>query len=297
MTFRNRALITFAEISEPTTMNIGKWNTLTALRSTDHGFYLIDEAQNEVLLPNKYIPEGFADGSEIEVFLYKDSEDRMVATTEIPYIELGEFGVLEVMEVNKIGAFLDWGLEKDLLVPFSEQKFRLFPGKKCVVFLRLDDKTERLVATTRIEHYLERDDVELEPGQEVDLLICEATEIGMQVIIDNKYQGLLYDNELFQAVIPGEHETGYVKQVRPDNKVDVMLQKPGYEHVEPAAQKILDVLKANNNFLGLTDKSEPVIILAKLEMSKKTFKKAIGALYKQHLIRLEEDGIYLVQSE
>ncbi len=278
-------------------MEIGKWNTLKALRSTDHGYYLIDEEQNEVLLPNKYIPEGFAEGSEIDVFLYRDSEDRMVATTETPYVELNEFAVLEVMEVNKVGAFLDWGLEKDLLVPFSEQKFRLFPGKKCVIFLKLDEKTQRLVATTRIEHYLERDDVELEQGEKVDLLICEPTEIGMQVIINNKYQGLLYDNELFQAVVPGEHVDGYVKQVRPDNKVDVMLQQPGYAHVEPASQKILDVLKANNNFLNLTDKSEPVIILAKLEMSKKTFKKAIGALYKQHLIRLEEDGIYLAEPE
>lgn len=276
-------------------MNIGKWNTLTAMRSTDNGYYLIDADQNEVLLPNKYIPEGFAKGKEIDVFLYRDSEDRMVATTEVPDLELNEFGVLEVREVNNVGAFLDWGLEKDLLVPYSEQKLRLFPGKKCVVYLMLDEKTQRLVATTRIEHYLERDDVELEPGEEVDLLICEPTEIGMQVIINNKYQGLLYDNELFQAVLPGEHRLGYVKQVRPDNKVDVMLQKPGYGHVEPASQKILDVLKANNNFLNLTDKSEPVIILAKLEMSKKTFKKAIGALYKQHLIRIEEDGIHLVE--
>jgi hypothetical protein len=278
-------------------MEIGKYNTLTALRSTDNGFYLIDADKNEVLLPNKYVPEGFADGDEIEVFLYRDSEDRMVATTEIPDIQLHEFGMLEVRDVNQVGAFLDWGLEKDLLVPFSEQKFRLFPGKKCVVFLKLDEKTQRLVATTRIEHYLERDDVELEPGEEVDLLICEPTEIGMQVIINNKYLGLLYDNELFQAVMPGEHVTGYVKRVRADKKVDVMLQKPGYEHVEPAAQKILDILKANDNFLGITDKSEPVIILAKLEMSKKTFKKALGALYKQHRIRLEEDGIYLMAEE
>jgi len=278
-------------------MEIGKYNTLTALRSTENGFYLIDADKNEVLLPNKYVPEDFAEGNEIEAFLYRDSEDRMVATTDVPDIQLHEFGMLEVRDVNKVGAFLDWGLEKDLLVPFSEQKIRLFPGKKCVVFLKLDEKTQRLMATTRIEHYLERDDVELEPGEEVDLLICEPTEIGMQVIINNKYLGLLYDNELFQAVLPGEHVTGFVKRVRPDKKVDVMLQKPGYEHVEPAAQKILEVLQANHNFLNLTDKSEPVIILAKLEMSKKTFKKAIGALYKQHRIRLEEDGIYLMAEE
>ncbi|MBU2554443.1 MAG: GntR family transcriptional regulator [Bacteroidetes bacterium] len=278
-------------------MNIGKWNTLKALRSTDHGFYLIDEEQNEVLLPNKYIPEGFAEGTEIDVFLYRDSEDRLVATTETPLAELHEFAVLEVTEVNKIGAFADWGLEKELLIPFSEQKMRLYPGKKCVLYVKLDEKTQRLLGTTRIERYLEREDVELEQGQEVDLLICEPTEIGMQVIINNKYIGLLYDNELFQAVIPGEHVTGYVKHVRPDKKVDVMLQKPGYEHVEPAAEKVLQALKMNNGFLALTDKSDPVVILARLEMSKKTFKKAIGALYKQQLVRLEEDGIYLSQED
>jgi predicted RNA-binding protein (virulence factor B family) len=278
-------------------MNIGKWNTLKALRSTDHGFYLIDEEQNEVLLPNKYIPEGFAEGTEIDVFLYRDSEDRLVATTETPLAELHEFAVLEVTEVNKIGAFADWGLEKELLIPFSEQKMRLYPGKKSVLYVKLDEKTQRLLGTTRIERYLEREDVELEQGQEVDLLICEPTEIGMQVIINNKYIGLLYDNELFQAVIPGEHVTGYVKHVRPDKKVDVMLQKPGYEHVEPAAEKVLQALKMNNGFLTLTDKSDPVVILARLEMSKKTFKKAIGALYKQQLVRLEEDGIYLSQED
>ncbi len=278
-------------------LNIGKWNTLTAARSTDHGFYLIDGDDNEVLLPNKYITDGFAEGAEIEVFLYRDSEDRLVATTETPFAELHEFAVLEVMEVNKIGAFADWGLEKELLIPFSEQKMRLFPGKKAVVYIRLDEKTQRLLGTTRIEHYLEREDVELELGQEVDLLICEPTEIGMQVIIDNKYLGLLYDNELFQAVLPGEHVRGFVKNVRPDKKVDVMLQKPGYGHVEPASAKILEVLKKNKGFLALTDKSEPVIILARLEMSKKTFKKAIGSLYKQQIIRLEEDGIYLASED
>jgi len=220
-----------------------------------------------------------------------------VATTETPFAELHEFAVLEVMEVNKIGAFADWGLEKELLIPFSEQKMRLFPGKKAVVYIRLDEKTQRLLGTTRIEHYLEREDVELELGQEVDLLICEPTEIGMQVIIDNKYLGLLYDNELFQAVLPGEHVRGFVKNVRPDKKVDVMLQKPGYGHVEPASAKILEVLKKNKGFLALTDKSEPVIILARLEMSKKTFKKAIGSLYKQQIIRLEEDGIYLASED
>jgi predicted RNA-binding protein (virulence factor B family) len=278
-------------------MEPGKYYTLRALRASDHGVYLTDEAENAVLLPKKYVPEGFAIDDEIEVFIYRDSDDRLVATTEKPLIRINEFGVLEVKEVNKFGAFLDWGLEKDLLLPYSEQKYRLFPGKKCMVFVKLDEKTQRLIATTRIEYYVEKENIELEMGEAVDLLIGDSTEIGIQVIINNKYQGLLYDNELFQGISPGDRVTGYVKQVRPDHKVDVMLQQPGYGHVEPAAKKILDVLKANNHFLGLTDKSDPMIILAQLEMSKKTFKKAIGALYKQRLIRLEEDGIYLHEED
>lgn len=275
-------------------MNLGEFNDLTARRRTLNGYYLIDNEDVEVLLPNKYVPTGMKPDDEISVFIFKDSEDRLTATSIRPKILLNEFGVLEVVDVNPVGAFLDWGLEKDLLVPYSEQVEKMKVGRSYPVYLYLDDKTQRLVATGKINRILERDDITVEKGEEVDLLICNSTDIGINVIINNLHPGLLYDNELFQAVTPGERIVGYVKHIRPDNKIDVSLQKQGYVNVEPNADKILERLKDNNGFLNLTDKSDPVIVLAKLEMSKKLFKKAIGSLYKQKLIRIEKDGIYLV---
>ena len=213
-----------------------------------------------------------------------------------PKILLNEFGVLEVVDVNPVGAFLDWGLEKDLLVPYSEQVEKMKVGRSYPVYLYMDNKTQRLVATGKINRILEREEIQVDEGEEVELLICNSTDIGINVIINNLHPGLLYDNELFQAVTPGDIVTGYIKNIRPDKKIDVSLQKQGYINVEPNAQKILQNLKDNNGFLNVTDKSDPIIILAKLEMSKKLFKKAIGSLYKQRLIRIEKDGIYLVES-
>lgn len=267
---------------------------LTAKRRTLNGYYLVDDEENEVLLPNKYVPTGMKPDDEISVFIFKDSEDRLTATTIKPKILLNEFSVLDVVDVNPVGAFLDWGLEKDLLVPYSEQVEKMKVGRNYPVYLYMDDKTQRLVATGKINRILERDEITVETGEEVELLICNSTDIGINVIINNLHPGLLYDNELFQAVTPGERIMGYVKHIRPDKKIDVTLQKQGYENVEPNAMKILERLKDNNGFLNLTDKSDPVIILAKLEMSKKLFKKAIGSLYKQRLIRIDKDGIYLV---
>lgn len=275
-------------------MNPGEFNMLIAKRRTLNGYYLVDDEDNEVLLPNKYVPAGMKPNDEISVFIFKDSEDRLTATTIRPKILLNEFAILEVVDVNPVGAFLDWGLEKDLLVPYSEQIEKMKVGRSYPVYLYLDSKTQRLVATGKINRILERDDITVETGEEVDLLICNSTDIGINVIINNLHPGLLYDNELFQAVTPGDRIIGYVKHVRTDKKIDVTLQKQGYQNVEPNAKKILERLKDNNGFLNLTDKSDPVIILAKLEMSKKIFKKAIGSLYKQRLVRIEKDGIYLV---
>lgn len=275
-------------------MIAGEFNTLTAKRRTLNGYYLVDDDDVEVLLPNKYVPTGMKPDDEISVFIFKDSEDRLTATTIKPKILLNEFGVLEVVDINPVGAFLDWGLEKDLLVPYSEQVEKMKVGRSYPVYLYMDNKTQRLVATGKINRILEREDITVETGEEVDLLICNSTDIGINVIINNVHPGLLYDNELFQAVTPGERINGYVKNIRPDNKIDVTLQKQGYQNVEPNAMKILERLKDNDGFLNLTDKSDPVIILAKLEMSKKLFKKAIGSLYKQRLVRIEKDGIYLV---
>ncbi len=275
-------------------MEQGKVNVLTASRSTQNGVYLVDHEGAEVLLPNKYVPKGFKKDDSISVFIYKDSEDRIIATTLEPHIKLGEFAMLEVLAVNTIGAFMDWGLEKDLLVPYSEQTGKMHKGRLYPVYLYLDDKTDRLVGTTKVDRYLERDDITVERGDKVDLLICDTTDLGINVIINNIHRGLLYDNELFQAVIPGERITGYVKNVRPDKKIDVSLQKIGYGAVKPGSVKIMEALKENNGYLNLTDKSDPVVIQAKLEMSKKMFKKSVGMLYKKKVIRLEDDGIYLV---
>ncbi len=276
-------------------MKPGIFNTLKAKRRTLNGYYLIDEDENEVLLPNKYVPGGMKPGDQISVFIYKDSEDRLISTTITPKILLNEFAVLEVIEMNEVGAFMDWGLEKDLLVPYSEQIERMRTGRSYPVYLYFDDKTQRLVGTCKIGRYLNNDEITVEKNQEVELLICNPTEIGINVIINNIHKGLLYDNEIFQAVSPGERISGYIKNIRGDKKIDVSLQKQGYGNIEPNARKILDKLKKGNGFLNLTDKTDPVVILAKLEMSKKVFKKSIGSLYKQKLIRIEKDGIYLVK--
>ncbi len=275
-------------------MNQGVFNTLSAKRRTLNGYYLVDKEDNEVLLPNKYVPSGMVVGDEISVFVYKDSEDRLIATDIQPNIMLNEFAVLEVVDMNPVGAFMDWGLEKDLLVPYSEQIQRMKPGNSYPVYLYLDEKTDRLVGTGKTDRYLEKDNITVEKDDEVNLLICNPTDLGINVIINNVHKGLLYDNELFQAVSPGERIVGYIKNIRPDNKIDVSLQKQGYTNIEPNADKIVEKLKENNGFLNLSDKSDPVIILAKLEMSKKVFKKAVGLLYKKKIIKIEDDGIHLV---
>lgn len=275
-------------------MKLGEFNLLSAKRRTLNGYYLIDDEDSEILLPNKFVPTGMKPDDEISVFVFKDSEDRLTATTEQPYVLLNEFAVLEVVDVNPVGAFLDWGLEKDLLVPYSEQASKMKIGSSYTVYLYLDEKTQRLAATSKTNRILKKNEISVKIGEEVELLICNSTDIGINVIINNMHEGLLYDNELFQAVTPGERITGYIKNIRPDNKIDVSLQKQGYSNVEPNAKKIMDSLKDNNGFLNITDKSDPIIILAKLEMSKKTFKKSIGLLYKRKLIKIEKDGIYLV---
>ena len=274
-------------------MKQGEFNLLTAKRRTLNGYYLVDEEDTEVLLPNKYVPSGMKPDDEISVFIYKDSEDRLIATTIKPTIQLNEFAVLEVVDVNSVGAFLDWGLEKDLLVPYSEQSSKMQIGVSYPVFLYLDEQTQRLVASGRINRFLDNDEITVNNNDEVELLVCNSTDLGVNVIINNIHQGLIYDNELFQAISLGDRITGWIKNVRSDNKIDVSLQRQGYVNVAPNAEKVLQSLKSNDGFLNLTDKSDPIMILAKLEMSKKVFKKAIGLLYKQKLIRIEKDGIYL----
>lgn len=275
-------------------LHLGIKNTLRILRGTTVGFFLGDDEENDVLLPKKYIPEDAVVGDDIEVFIYRDSEDRIIATTLEPKIQLNEFACLQVRSVTGIGAFLDWGLEKDLFVPFREQNKKMEEGKWYVVFLYLDEETDRLVGSCKVNRYFEKENIDLEIGQEVDLLVFEETDLGLNAVINNKYKGLIYENEIFQRVKIGTCTKGFVKNIREDNRIDLSLQKQGYENVEPNAQRILEKLKANNGFLDVTDKSDANYVMYQLEMSKKTFKKAVGALYRQRIIRLEDDGIYLV---
>jgi predicted RNA-binding protein (virulence factor B family) len=274
-------------------LHLGIKNTLRILRGTGVGMFLGDEEGNDVLLPKKYVPENAIVGEDIEVFIYRDSEDRIIATNLEPKIQLNQFACLQVKSVTAIGAFLDWGLEKDLFVPFREQNKKMEEGRWYAVYLYLDEETDRLVASCKVNRYFEKEKIDLLIGQEVDLLIFEETDLGLNAVINNKYKGLIYENEIFQRIKIGTRTKGFVKNLRDDNRVDLSLQKQGYANVEPNAARILEKLKSNNGFLDLTDKSDSNYVMYQLEMSKKTFKKAVGALYRQKIIRIEEDGIYL----
>jgi uncharacterized protein len=275
-------------------LHLGIKNTLRILRGTGVGMFLGDEEGNDVLLPKKYVPANAIVGDDIEVFIYRDSEDRIIATNLEPKIQLNQFACLQVKSVTAIGAFLDWGLEKDLFVPFREQNKKMEEGRWYAVFLYLDEETDRLVASCKVNRYFEKENIDLKIGQEVDLLIFEETDLGLNAVINNKYKGLIYENEIFQRIKIGTRTKGFVKNLRDDNRVDLSLQKQGYANVEPNAERILEKLKTNNGFLDVTDKSDSNYVMYQLEMSKKTFKKAVGALYRQKIIRIEDDGIYLV---
>jgi uncharacterized protein len=278
-------------------IHTGQKNTLTALRYTSVGMYLGDDEGNDVLLPNKYVPDDLKEEDSIEVFIYRDSEDRIIATNLEPYIYLNEFAYLKVNSVSGVGAFMDMGLEKDLLVPFREQPDQLYVDKWATVCLLLDPSTDRLVGTCRVNRYLEYEDIELRAGEQVQVLVYEHSDLGYNVIINNKYRGLIYANEVFQEIRTGKKLTAYIKNVRDDNNIDVSLQPIGQDYevlVGSATEKIIQLLQNNNGFSSLTDASEPALIYARLEMSKKNFKKAIGALYRERKIRIETDGIYLV---
>lgn len=274
-------------------IQIGEYNTLRILRATKVGLFLGNDTE-DILLPNKYVPKDFHIGDDITVFVYLDHEERQVATTLKPYIKLNEFAHLKVNYINKFGAFLDWGLEKDLFVPFKEQARPMEEGKRYLVYMHLDEKTNRLVASSKTNQFLSNENLDLQRNEEVDILISHITDAGINVIINQKHKGLAYKNEVYDDVKPGMKTKGYIKTIRPDGKIDVLLRKIGVEAIEPSSQVILDELKANRGFLRLTDNSHPEDIKTVLKMSKKNFKKAVGNLYKQKLIEIKEDGIYLV---
>ncbi|HBL77927.1 MAG: GntR family transcriptional regulator [Bacteroidetes bacterium GWF2_42_66] len=275
-------------------VKIGKHNKLAIVREVDFGIYFHDEKLGDILMPKRYLPESFAVGDELEVFVYLDSEDRLVATTEKPFAEVDEFATLEVIATTAVGAFLNWGLVKDLLVPFREQKKRMNVGEKHLVFIYLDPETNRIVASSKIDKFVDNLPVDYEVGEEVDLIVAEKTDLGYKAIIDNSHFGMLYKNEIFQTLTIGQKLKGFIGKVREDEKVDLVLQKPGYEKMEGLAQEILEKLKAENGFLPVGDKSSPEVIYDQFKISKKNFKKGIGTLYKNRLIIIEDEGIRLV---
>ncbi len=274
-------------------INIGAYNTLKILRDTDPGLFLGDDENNDVLLPNKYVPEQFEIGDELNVFVYLDHEERPVATTLKPHIKPGEFALLRCNYTNQFGAFLDWNLEKDLFCPFKEQAFKMRKGDWYLVYCYMDEETDRLVASSKTNSFLSNKELSVKQFDEVDLIVSHPSEIGMNVIVNELHLGLIFKDDLFKEISVGDRLKGIVKKVRPDNKLDISLGQIGYRNIEPNAKLILQELEDNSGFLALTDKSDPEEIKEILQMSKKVFKKALGSLYKQRVITLKEDGIYL----
>jgi uncharacterized protein len=275
-------------------VDLGDFNELEVAREVEFGVYL-DSDDGEILLPRKYIPANTLPGSKIRVFVYRDSEDRIIATTLAPKVRVGEFAVLEVKQVNAFGAFLDWGLEKDLFVPFKNQREKMEPGHQYIVYVYLDEASDRVVATSKYEKFLQLDSHKLIEGELVHLVVAEKTDLGYKVIINKKHPGVLYQNELFQPLTPGQQLEGYIKKIREDLKIDVTLRKPGFDEVKEAARKILQKLRQAAGVLPLSDKSAPQDIEQHLQMSKKTFKKALGYLYKRGEIILAPDSIRIVE--
>ncbi len=271
-------------------MNIGQFNDLTLLRFTSVGAYLGDEQGNDVLLPNKYLTEEMDIDDVISVFVYRDSEDRAVATTEMPKIQLNTFAYLKVNTVDFYGAFADWGLEKELMIPFKEQHRKLEAGNWYLTYLLLDEQTDRVYGSTRSNKHLEKCTEEFQRDQPVSLLICDTTELGVKVIVNDRYSGLIFNSDVTRPLSRGERTLGYVTNVREDGKLDVRLEVQGYGKVSTSADKLLNILKKRGK-LNITDKSHPDEIREAVGMSKKTFKQAVGALYKQRLVRLDDDAI------
>lgn len=275
-------------------MELGKYNTLEILRDTSVGLYLGDEDGNDVLLPNKYVPESFEIGDKLRVFCYLDYDERPVTTTLKPFIQKDDFSLLKVAEVNNYGAFMEWGLEKHLLVPFREQRTKMVEGQWYVVYCYLDEKSDRLVASNKLDKFVGNEILTVEDQEEVNLVFTRSTDLGWEVIVNNTHKGLVYDNEIFKTIAVGDKLKGYIKNIRPDNKLDISLQPLGHMNLEPTANAIYQHLVSEGGFLNLHDKSSPEDIKNTLQMSKKVFKKGIGTLYRERKITIKEDGIYLI---
>lgn len=276
-------------------IELGQMNKLVVERQEPQGMYLrADDVMDQVLLPNAYIHDGLKIGDEIEVFVYLDNEERITATTLKPKILLNQIASLTVDQVNSAGAFVDMGIVKQLLIPYKEQASPMEEGRSYPVYLYIDDKSGRLVGTTKIDRYLSNENLSIEVGEKVDLIILNPTQLGRNVVINQKHEGLIFNSDVNQPLKSGQSVIGYIKTVREDNKIDVVLQQQGVESIEPNAQKILSILEKNGGKLELNDKSDPELIMKKVFMSKKSFKKAIGNLYKARKIKIQDTGIVML---
>ncbi len=276
------------------TIKLGDYTTLKAVREVDFGMYLDGGREGKILLPTRYAPRGLKVGDEIEVFIYLDQDERPVATTEKPLARVGEFAHLEVAWVNEYGAFLNWGLMKDLFCPFREQKMRMQTGNRYIVYITVDEDSYRLMATAKVERYLSKETPQYKHGDEVDLLVWQKTDLGFKVIVDNKHQGLVYEDQVFRPLFTGDRLKGYIDHVRQDGKIDITLQPTGRRQTEEFADILLNYLKENNGHCDLGDKSPAELIADRFKVSKKAYKKAVGDLYRRRLITITDEGINLV---
>ena len=279
-------------------MELGKMSKLSVLRQASVGLYLGDGSGEEVLLPNKYCSEEMESELEIEVFVYRDSEERKIATTQTPKIFLSEFALLQVTAVSKVGAFLDWGLDKDLMVPFREQRQKMEEGRWYIVYLDLDKKTDRLYASNKVAKFLQNDDLSVKEGEEVALIVLQKTDLGFSVILNHAHVGLIFENEIFRELRIGDKIKGYVKKIREDNKIDISIQPIGFRNfIDANSELIYNKLLETQGLIAITDKSTPDEIYSTFGISKKAFKKSIGALYKQRKISIHPEGIRLIKNQ
>ena len=275
-------------------VNLGDYNILKVVNRVDFGIYLDGGDDGEILMPARYVPQGVEPGDDLNVFIYLDSEDRPIATTEQPKAKVGDFALLKVTAVNQVGAFLDWGLMKDLMVPFREQKVKMEPGQQHIVYIYVDDDTQRIVASAKLDRFLDNMAPTYQEGDEVRLMVVSKTDLGYKVIINGLHWGMVYANEVFKPLHKGDCLSGYIKKVRDDDKIDVSLQKPGYGRVDSLQNQILEKLKLNNGFLPVNDKTDAQIIYEMFGCSKKSFKMTIGTLFRLRQIMIQPNGIKLV---
>ena len=277
-------------------IEIGYTNKMQVLRQSDNGIYLNGEDLGEILMPKRYVTPDMKVGSEVDAFVYTDSEDRLVAITDVPVAHVGQFAWLECVQTSKVGAFLDWGLDKDLLLPFSEQKDKPSVGRRYFVYIYLDQNTNRIVCSQKLNKFLSPRDPEYYHGERVEIFIHQRTELGYKVIVDNAHWGMIYNSEMFRPVHSGEYTYSYVNKIREDDmRIDVMLEKSSAKLVDSTEEIIYKKLQDNRGYLPYSDKSSPDDIQRVFGISKKVFKKAIGGLYKQHLIVIEDGGIRLAK--